>query len=193
MTTKPLQKLLLICIAFLLTSCIQVDDFGNYWDKAELDPAIAGHWKTKMEADEHGIMGNDEINYFVQGAAYQEFDYQCKMEKQGKRCEASAPSYPIKTLIIGHYHFIASKGEMTRYIATKSTLKAYDVNIEAVWAFLENHYPHMKNLTREEVGAGVGERTYTLKIKVLDDDVAEMLANIPDNKTYWKVTGTLTR
>ena len=29
----------------LLSSCTSVDDFGSYWDKGVVDPALAGTWK----------------------------------------------------------------------------------------------------------------------------------------------------
>lgn len=190
---KLLQKLFLLGVAFLLTSCIEVENFGDYWDKAQLDPALAGHWKTKWETDKNGNKSRNEIIYFIQGASFQELDFECKMEKQRKRCEAGNPTYPVKTIAIGPYQFVASGSDMTRYKATASSLIAYDLNVEPAWAFLESHYPDMTNITKEEIAAGRGNKTYALKIKVIDDKVAEMLASIPDNAIYWKRTGKLTR
>jgi hypothetical protein len=39
------QRLWLSLIAIPLTSCIPVEDFGTYWDKAVPDTRLEGNWK----------------------------------------------------------------------------------------------------------------------------------------------------
>src|SRR5262249_24363184 len=100
------------------------------------------------------------------------------------------PAYPVKTLVLGPYHFIAlgpKKGSIIRYEIKGDTFIAYKLNADAVWEFITDKYPDAENIVREESDEA------PLKIEHFDDDVAEALAHIPDEKEYWISDVTLVK
>ena len=45
MRQKLLPTILCIALLFAIKGCIPVEDFGEYWEKGAVDPALEGHWK----------------------------------------------------------------------------------------------------------------------------------------------------
>src|ERR1700722_17096362 len=95
---------LLIAVAFLmLTSCIDVDDFGTYWDKTTIDPALAGDW-LRVPVSEH-----DAEKDFPAGQVWhfilKDGAYEIQTHLDGKQDDD--PAYPVKTLALGPYLFLA--------------------------------------------------------------------------------------
>jgi hypothetical protein len=191
-----MKHFLIVCSALLLSSCINVDDFGDFWNKASVDPNIAGLWKNVSVADKNGNVKSDKIeetHFFVEDSAYVEFDYRCFLKDRLKHCSASTPDYPLKTLILGSYQFLIHGPQkhgmiLYRYQATQNTMKIYDLNVDAVWDFLDKNYPGHQNISkRYSVTGQEGKKTPFLAIDLMDDKVAEMLASIPDNDIYWSL------
>lgn len=59
----------LLCSLLLLTGCIDVDNAGDMWSKAALDPALEGFWKYSNEDDPDPVIGfirlRKENDYYV--------------------------------------------------------------------------------------------------------------------------------
>ena len=46
----------ILMLAFFVVSCIEVDDIGNYWGRATLDPRLEGRWLVHTEDSEGYII-----------------------------------------------------------------------------------------------------------------------------------------
>ena len=66
------KHLLPVVAILLLSSCTTVDDFGAYWDKGFVDPALEGTWKkiglpgVKLDS----IPGSDKLVFVKDGRSY---------------------------------------------------------------------------------------------------------------------------
>jgi hypothetical protein len=92
-------------------------------------------------------------------------------------------AYPIKTLSIGRYEFLAvgpPNGRIQRYRVDGRMLEFCTYpDASVVEEFVKTRYPNAANMKR-----GTGEGDY-MEIVLFDDKVFKMLSNIPDTKAYW--------
>jgi hypothetical protein len=158
-----------------LNGCIPVQDFGEYWDRATIDKQIAGSWKRIAAAPDqdakHGYPIGDVMTFVEKGAAYESSDF----DAFGKLREK--PVYPIKTLEIGKYQFLAfgpTKGIIVRYVITGSNLALCMQFGPAMKEFLTTHYPRAVNV---KINDAEGEY---IQIGLFDDEVIRILSSIPD-------------
>lgn len=172
-----MKKLLSLLCLTLLAACIDVEDFGAYWDKTTLDPALAGHWKkpalVKEDAQHKGQA--DELRFTEKNGAYEVAAWH-KGEK------TDDPLYPVKSLDAGPYHFIASgpkNGDIVRYKIEKGVLKIYVPKHQPMLDYIRDNYQEAENIGNDD---SEGE---TVKIKVFDDEVFDILSNVPDSDAYW--------
>ena len=65
------MKRLWLCVAgsLALTSCVFVNDFGTYWDKGFVDPALEGSWIRRSCAGVDSVFGPDEWRFTKNGAS----------------------------------------------------------------------------------------------------------------------------
>jgi hypothetical protein len=176
-----MKRLLPLLAVFLLAACIPVEDFGAYWEKARVDPALAGRWENVPDPDQQ----EEKVayNFIKEDQDYRVVGYESGEEKG---------AYRVKTLDAGPYHFFLASGEndrvLLRYEATDKTLTTYNLRSEPAWLFFKEHFPPADDIKLEEGMPGP-----TLKIKVLSEDVIKMLAAIPAGELYWDTAAELVR
>jgi ABC-type transport system substrate-binding protein len=174
-----MKKLLLTIVVLMLTSCIDVDDFGTTWDKTILDPALAGDW-LRVPSSEHDAESNfpaGQVWHFT----LKDGAYQVQTHLDGK--EDDEPAYPVKTLALGRYLFLAlgpKHGSIVRYeISDNDTFTAYGLDFVTAWEYIKKKYPFSDNIVRSNV------KDAPVKIKRLDDTTAHILAELPDDTRFW--------
>lgn len=178
-----MKKLLVLGCLLLLTACIDVDDYGEYWDKTTIDPSLTGRWAKVSEDDESKLTG-EEWTFTPKNGAYSVQDY-----KNGKSDED--PLYPVKTLEIGKYKFVATgpeSGSILRYDNDGDSIAWLVADPDKVWEFIQKKYPGEDGIYRDDPDPEVSaaeNRDRPLRISHFDDDVAAMLAAIPNNEIYW--------
>jgi len=179
-----MKKGLVFCCILLLASCIDVDDYGDYWGKTIVDPALAGHW-AKMSEDEDGKTTGQEYTFIVKNGAYEVQSY-----KDGQ-ADSDGPMYPVKTLNVGRYRFLASgpqTGKIIRYEIANDTAAWYVLNPKSAWAFIRKNYPDQQGFYRgdpDNPDASNIPADEPVSIKLFDDEVFAILSAIPDNEIYW--------
>jgi hypothetical protein len=179
-----MKRLVVACIALLLVSCIQVDDFGDYWDKATVDPSLVGRWNRVSDANEAKTTG-DSWTFTVKNGAYEVQTY-----VKGKP-DDDGPIAPVKSLTVGPYMFLAKgpeQGTILRYKVSGDTVTFYVLDPEAAWAYIQKNFPGESSFYRgdpeddpndpENIGDPV-------KIKTFNDETAKILSSIPDTDHYW--------
>lgn len=99
-----MKKTLFIFAALLpLASCIDVDDFGAYWDKTGMDKRLAGGWKEVADSSqtrEHGLDVGHVIRFVNKNGAYEMSSH------TDEKTAGDEPIYPIKTLKVESYEFL---------------------------------------------------------------------------------------
>jgi hypothetical protein len=179
-----MKKAFVLCFVLLLTACIDVDDYGDYWDKATIDPALEGRWAKVSEEDDSKLT-NQEYLFTVKNNAYSVQSF-----KSGKPTEDD-PIYPVKTLELGRYKFAASgpdKGTIIRYEINGNESTWYVVNPSLAWDFIQKNFPDQTGIYRDDpdpTDTAENNRDRPLHIGQFDDDVAKVLAAIPNNEVYW--------
>src|ERR1043166_2860579 len=97
-------RLFLLAVVLSQAACINVEDFGAYWDKAGADRALAGTWRQVPTSPDqtraHGYGIGNTMDLSVKTDAYEMVVH----DAEGKRRDESF--YPIKTLNVGSYHFL---------------------------------------------------------------------------------------
>lgn len=175
-----MRAALLFMVLLPLTSCIPVEDFGAYWDRAEIDTRLAGKW-TRVTASpgqdrEHGYPIGDVISFVIKDRVYEV----TVRDKRGTIRDK--PAYPVKTLSVGNYRFLAygpRQGIIVRYRVSARTLEWCFSDGPSTVEFVNTHYPRAANIKQAK-----GEGTY-LGIGLFDSEVFEILSRIPDQDTYW--------
>jgi hypothetical protein len=175
------MRLRLFLLAVMLqTACIDVEDFGAYWDKAGTDRALAGTWRQVSTSPEqtraHGYGIGNTIYLSVKADAYEMVVH----DADGKRPDA--PFYPVKTLDVGRYHFLLNgrtKGMMQRYSISGNTVLWCQQFGPGMVEFVRARYPDARSVHKNK-----SEGKY-LVIDTFDDEAFTILSNIPDQEEYW--------
>ncbi len=164
-----------------LASCIAVDDYGTAWERATIDKALTGSWKqiasrpdqTRAQGYGIGVIST----YVEKGGAYEVSMYDAEGEADGEK-----PLYPIKTLRIGRYRFLAEPaphGILERYVVRGEVLEVCMAIGPAQVDFQEQQYPNAVN-----IGKNHSEGEF-LEVRVLDAEAERIIAAIPDTNEYW--------
>ncbi len=171
-----MRKLLAFVLLGLLAGCIAVADYGAAWQQAKLDPALTGTWRKVV--DRGAAPDDQQLVIFEQDGAHDVVPYQ-----DGAVAEDFSSVYPVKSLTIDAYTFLASRnrglgGEMVRYRLRDNQLEFLVLQTKAAQAWLAREgKPTPLNLT-----------DYTAEIARLDAAALATLARLPDNDSLWKVT-----
>jgi len=172
-------RLFLLAVVLSQAACINVEDFGAYWDKAGTDAALAGQWRQvsaspdQTRANGYGI-GNT-IHLSLKADAYE----MVARDADGKRPDAL---FAVKTLAVGRYHFLLTghpKGIMERYSISGRTLLVCQQFGPGMVEFLRAQYPNARSIHKNR-----SEGEY-LVIDTFDDEAFTILSNIPDQEKYW--------
>jgi hypothetical protein len=183
-----MRKCVLVAALAPMASCIGVEDYGTAWDRAALDKTLAGSWKEIASRPDqtraHGY-GIGVVSTFVEkGGAYQvtTFDTEGKSTRPGTVVPTDRPMYPIKTISIGPYRFVATPaphGFLDRYVVRGNALEMCMAIGPAQVDFQKKEYPSAVN-----IGKNHSEGSF-LEIRRWDDEVEKVIAAIPDTPDYW--------
>jgi hypothetical protein len=191
---KPLWPCLVAVLA--LSSCTEVADFGLYWDKGFLDPALEGTWKKLglPGADRDSIPGADQWRFTRSGASYavqsiNPVDANAEPDVVEQQKAENEHRTSARTLRIGKHLFLMERekdgsgdGVIVRYDIRRGTLQEYWIDNGAAVDFLKARHPTAKNIKRN-----VGEGEYVV-IGQFDDEVFQVLSEIADNPAYWFIS-----
>jgi hypothetical protein len=199
----PNMKRLWLCVAcsLVLTSCVPVDDFGTYWNKGFVDPALEGSWKRIGHPGENRdtIPGPDEWRFTKNGASYSlqainaidpalEPDVAAQMKRDSQDVLSARTLRVGRQLLLMQRDAIApGDGILTRYEVRGRTLNAYALDNDAAVDFLEKKHPHATHIQEN-----TGEGRYVV-ISTFDDEVFRILSEFVDDPAYWILTCQYTK
>ena len=129
-------------VAFLVfSSCTPVEDFGAYWDKGFVDPALAGRWQKLGMPGQNidDIPGADQLLFEKDGLSYSwkminPIDSRLSAEEAAQREKDNDSGWALRTLKIGNHLFWAfvapggKKGNIIRYEIQGDLLLEYQAN-----------------------------------------------------------------
>jgi hypothetical protein len=192
-----MKKHILPVVAFLvLSSCTPVEDFGAYWDKGVLDPALEGRWQKIGIPGESidSIPGADQLLFTKNGRSYSwqainPIDSRLSADQAERRKKDNETRLDVRTLKIGNGVFIMSRGPagtqtgiLERYEIQGDLLLEYTLDNGVGVDFLEAKHPTARNIHKNK-----SEGSYVV-IDTFDDEVFQILSEMSaDAATYWRL------
>jgi hypothetical protein len=187
------QFCLCLVAVFGLSSCTSVQDFGLYWDKGFLDPALEGSWKKlgRPGEDPNHIPAPDPWRFTRDGSSYSlqginPVDETAKPDVIEQQKADNEGRMSARTLRIGKHLFLMQRdpggqgmSSIERYDVERGVLQEYWISNGVAVEFLKAKHPTAKNIKRN-----VGEGEYVV-IETFDDEVFQVLSEIADNPAYW--------
>ena len=201
---------LFLCLAMvLLSSCIPVDDFGTYWEKGTIDPALLGRWveitSPARDADDRKEARTVKVSDKKEGiqVVNQGGTYRIDSLDEEERQKKDYAPMPARTLKAGCYTFLMVidkerddksriSRDLVRYEIQGDVFRDYSLDDGRMSAFLEEKYPGAKNIGRPAC-KGNGKCLRFVRIGTLDDEVFKILSEIPDTKEFWTDAGIYRR
>jgi hypothetical protein len=176
-----------------LSSCTEVKDFGLYWDKGFIDPALEGSWKKLGQPGKNrdSVPGPDLWRFTRNGSSHSlqsinPVDETARPDVVERQKADNEERVSVRTLRIGKHLFLMQRGPagqgvsgIVRYDVQRGTLQEYWTDNGAVVEFLMAKHPTAKNI-KKAVGPGV-----SVVIDTFDDEVFRVLSEIADNPAYW--------
>lgn len=189
------RVILAVVAACTVSSCTTVDNFGAYWDKGIVDPALEGTWKKVGLPGENidSIPGADTRRFTRDGTAYlaQELnpiDPAAPLDLRARQQADDDRQSAVRTLRIGNTLLMMvrspdgkGRGMITRYDIHGTTLREYWIENSRALAFLAMRPVEAKNIRRN-----VGEGAYVV-IGTFDDEVFQVLSEWSANPRYWRL------
>jgi len=192
-----MKKHILPVVAFLiLSSCTPVEDFGAYWDKGVLDPALEGRWQKIGIPGEpiDSIPGADQLLFVKNGLSYSwqginPIDTTLSADQAEQRKKDNDAPLDVRTLKIGNSVFIMARGpagtqtgNLERYEIQGDLLLEYTIDNGTAVDLLEEKYPTARNIHKNK-----SEGSYVV-IDTFDDEVFQILSAMSgDAATYWQL------
>lgn len=190
-----LRRHLLPVIALLvLTSCTSVEDFGAYWDKGVVDPALNGRWQKMGLPGEppNDTLGADTLLFTKGRGSYSlqminPIDANLPPDVAAQQKKDNDTRLAARTLRIGRSRFFmirdpggqAGDGMLERYEIKGAMLLEYQMDNAVAVDLLEAEYPNARNIKKN-----VGEGRYVV-IETFDDEAFRVLSRIADDPEYW--------
>ena len=182
-------------LAFLtLSACTEVSDFGMYWDRGTLDPALAGRWKKIGLPGQpiNSIPGVDIAEFSRASTVYSlkltnpVDDPALDPDARAQRVKDNAVSFEARTLRLGGRNLLmvrggegSWRGEIERYDVKGDVLEEWWLYPAAVEEWLEAKHPTVPGITRHtDMGRFV-------TIEKLDDRVVGILAETLNDPSLW--------
>lgn len=175
-----MKKLLILCVLFL-SSCIWVDDFGEYWDKGEVDAALEGSWAL----DDGRVPVEKQESSFRFEKSGKEYSFKAV----GKNVKDDA-TITVRSVHAKHYHFMMSRKEqsgqdpaqgLVRYAVDKNKLTIYEPHTSYVMEWVKEKYP---SSTAFKEGGSM--HAGFVSVPKLNEEALGMLDKVPDEEKYWK-------
>jgi hypothetical protein len=172
------MRRLSLCIAAMLVtvSCIRVDDFGKYWDRGVVDPALEGTWKNiRLPASD---LKPEALRFTRTGTSYSMY------------ADSDTPVGNARTLLVGKRRLLMDRSRernddnyLWSYEIRGRTMSEYWFQGDAVLEFLRTRHPGAKNIHQ-------GRDVELVEIGTFDDEVFRILSEVADNPTYWTLVRT---
>ena len=191
------MKRFCVCLLAVLiqAACIGVEDFGAYWNRGVIDPALEGTWKKIGLPGENrdGIPGPDQWRFTKAGSTYTVYainplDPTLAPDINEQRRKDSEQGETARSLKIGQSVFLMTtappgggKGRLERYRVQGDTLEQYQVLNGRAVDFLKTRHPEAKNIR-----GNTSEGTYVV-VETFDDEVFQILSEISDDPGYWEL------
>ena len=194
-----MMKRFAICVVAVVVqvSCTPVEDFGSYWDKGFVDPALEGSWKKVAQNRENpdDVCGADLLRFTRNGPSYafqgiNPIDSTVEPDVIAQIKADNEHRLSARTLRIGKSLFLmehdpsgpaGNSDVIVRYEVRRGALREYWIDNSAAVDFLEAKHPTAKNIRKNDA-----EGNYVV-IKTFDDEVFQALSEIADNPAYWFV------
>jgi hypothetical protein len=179
----------------VLTSCTPVEDFGPYWNKGFVDPALAGSWKKigRPGQEINSVPGPDVLRFTQDASSYLAYainpiDFTKPADVIEQQRVVNAQAVSARTLQIGKHRFLMHReprgnanGYLVRYDIHDGTLDEYWIENGIALDFLLSKHPTAKNIKKN-----VAEGDYVV-IGTFDDEVFRVMSEIADNPSYWRL------
>ena len=189
------RRLLPALVLLMLSSCTPVDDFGAYWDKGFVDPALEGTWKKigRPGQDLNATPGADQLLFAKDGQSYSwqainPLDSTLSDDVAAQRRKDNDARWALRTLKIGNHVFFAIRGPegnrsgmMIRYQVQGDLLLEDVIDNGAAVDFLEAKHPTARNIHKNKA-----EGRYVV-IETFDDEAFQILSEISDDAAYWEL------
>jgi len=178
------------------TSCTEVKDFGEYWQRGVVDSSLSGTWQkiglpdepigSTPGADVLVFTNDNRGSYSLQSinpispnlppdvAAQTEQDNQVRLAARTLKVGA------VTFLMVRPRDGDAGDGMIERYEVKGTTLLEYRLNNAAALDLLETEYPEAENIRKN-----LGEGRYVV-IDTFDDEVFRVLSRIAGDPEYWE-------
>ena len=158
-----------------LTSCIPVEDLGDYRDRTSLDPQLKGRWKQAAvspdQTREHGYATGDVSEVVEKEGAFAWIPHPDRPPANQEE-----PIWPIKTLITGRHRWLAigqQKAVLVGYQFEGGYLHLCPMGDPVMATYIQQHYADAPNL---ESATGV---RLSVNIKHFDETAFAMLRDYP--------------
>jgi hypothetical protein len=188
------RGLFLALLAILLSSCINVENFGAYWDKGTIDTALAGDWKKiRVPGEELGSTPGPELLRFEKAGTFYRFlsinpiTKDLRLDVAEQRKKDNDDRMRVRTLKIGTRSFMMehqdndkAEGILQRYEIHGDVMSEYAVEGDAALELLSAKYPNATNIARAR-----GEGRY-IEIHTFDEEVFRALSDMSDPE-YWQL------
>jgi len=172
-----MKKLWLFFATALLSSCITVDDFGDYWQKGTIDSRLFGSWQEEKQPQVLIISKNDSMYRIDSGDAKE------RVRKDYAPLLARTLKVQDNTfLMICDSIKCPGTGDLIRYKITGDMIEVYILRGEAMNALLKEKYPHAESFL---VDNNEGSHITGPHITKLNDEAFKILSGIPNDKKYW--------
>jgi hypothetical protein len=186
---------LAVLAAVTLASCTTVDDFGAYWDKGIVDPALEGSWKKVGLPGEpiNSIPSPDTLRFTRDGSAYaaqalNPIDPAASADARAQQQADNGRQMAVRTLRAGTARLMMVRspggdgpGLIMRYDVQGDTLREYWIENGHALAWLAIKHPGARNI-RHNAGEGAD-----VVIGTFDDEVFRVLSDLAGSPANWRL------
>ncbi len=164
---KPRRLSLTFLACLALISCIEVRDFGVYWDKGTVDPLLAGGWLPDNGDDSSCLL----------------FE---KNTSQYRLLVGEGEELYTRSLTLGKHTFLMmrkpseTEGQIIKYAVTADVFQLYQLNANKKDEFTKN-FP--------DSGVDVSNNGKAI-VQKLDDKTAANIEKASDQPDYWTLLST---
>jgi|KBSMisStaDraftv2_1062788.scaffolds.fasta_scaffold79090_2 hypothetical protein len=191
------MKRFIACLAAVViqTACLGVDNFGAYWDKGFVDPALEGSWKKVGLIGQpiNDTPGPDMWRFTKDGTSYglqgiNPIDPSSSPDEIAQAQADNDARIPARSLRVGEYLLLMQfesganrQGWMERYEVEGDTLREYWSENSTAVDYVLDRRPMPRNITKN-----TGEGRFVV-IHTFDDEVFQVLGELGDKARYWRL------
>jgi len=194
MSSPRIARTFAVLALGMLVACTEVADFGAYWDRGTLDPALAGRWKKIGRPGEpiDSIPGSDLVVFTRTGPSYSlqlinpVDDPALDPDARAQQVKDNDARFDARTLRLGGRNFLlvretdgSGKGMIERYEIKGDVLEEWWLYPVAAEEWMKARHPNARSITRHsDMGRWV-------TIETLDDEAAGILIEALKDPSLW--------